>query len=97
MLNQPNNRRSGIALVMVLGVLSLMVLMAVSFAISMRTERVAAGNQLDTVRVRQLAQVGLVREHHRAQAQPGHAQRALAQGSVVHRRLLCSMWVSCAR
>lgn len=61
MLNQPNNRRSGIALVMVLGVLSLMVLMAVSFAISMRTERVAAGNQLDTVRARQLAQVGLVR------------------------------------
>ena len=61
MLNQPNNQRSGIALVMVLGVLSLMVLMAVSFAISMRTERVAAGNQLDTVRVRQLAQVGLVR------------------------------------
>ncbi|MGI6087617.1 MAG: hypothetical protein ACOYCD_06700 [Kiritimatiellia bacterium] len=61
MLNQSNNRRSGIALVMVLGVLSLMVLMAVSFAISMRTERVAAGNQLDTVRARQLAQVGLVR------------------------------------
>ncbi len=46
---------------MVLGVLSLMVLMAVSFAISMRTERVAAGNQLDTVRARQLARVGLVR------------------------------------
>ncbi len=61
MQNQPINQRSGIALVMVLGVLSLMVLMAVSFAISMRTERVAAGNQLDTVRARHLARVGLVR------------------------------------
>ncbi len=61
MQNKPINQRAGIALVMVLGVLSLMVLMAVSFAISMRTERVAAGNYVDTVRARQLAQVGLVR------------------------------------
>ena len=34
---------------MVLGVLSVMVIMAVAFAISMRTERVAAGNYADSV------------------------------------------------
>ncbi len=52
---------SGIALVMVLGILSVMVLMAVAFAIAMRTERVAAGNYADSVRARQLVQVGLAR------------------------------------
>lgn len=60
MQNKLSNR-SGIALVMVLGVLSLMVLLAVSFAIAMRTERVAAGNYLDAAKARQLAQVGLAR------------------------------------
>ncbi|MCX6991804.1 MAG: pilus assembly PilX N-terminal domain-containing protein [Kiritimatiellaeota bacterium] len=53
--------RSGIALVMVLGILSVMVLMAVAFAIAMRTERVAAGNYADSVRARQLVQAGLAR------------------------------------
>jgi len=46
---------------MVLGILSVMVIMAVAFAISMRTERVAAGNYADSVRARQLVQVGLAR------------------------------------
>ncbi|MFA5343623.1 MAG: hypothetical protein WC381_06635 [Kiritimatiellia bacterium] len=46
---------------MVLGILSVMVIMAVAFAISMRTERVAAGNYADSVRARQLAQAGLAR------------------------------------
>ncbi|MFH1477487.1 MAG: hypothetical protein ABIH24_08370 [Verrucomicrobiota bacterium] len=46
---------------MVLGILSVMVLMAVAFAIAMRTERVAAGNYADSVRARQLVQVGLAR------------------------------------
>lgn len=52
---------SGIALVMVLGVLSLMVILAVAFSISMRTARMAAGNYAELVRARHLAQVGLVR------------------------------------
>ena len=56
-----SSSRSGIALVMVLGILSVMVIMAVAFAISMRTERVAAGNYADSVRTRQLVQVGIAR------------------------------------
>ena len=52
---------SGIALVMVLGVLSVMVIMAVAFAISMRTERVASGNYADSVRARQLVHVAIAR------------------------------------
>ncbi len=51
----------GIALVMVLGVLSLMMIMAVAFAISMSSARLASGNYADTVRARQLAEVGLAR------------------------------------
>ncbi len=51
----------GVALILVLGAVALLMLLAVSFAISMRTERLAAGNYADTVRTRQLAQVGLVR------------------------------------
>ena len=50
---------------MVLGILSVMVIMAVAFAISMRTERVAAGNYADSVRARQLVQVGLARALYR--------------------------------
>ena len=56
-----SSSRSGIALVMVLGILSVMVIMAVAFAIAMRTERVAAGNYADSVRARQLVQAGLAR------------------------------------
>jgi len=57
----PQTSSPGIALVMVLGILSVMVIMAVAFAISMRTERVAAGNYADSVRARQLVHVGLAR------------------------------------
>ncbi len=46
---------------MVLGVLALMLVLAVAFAISMRTERLAAGNYADSVRARRLVHVGLVR------------------------------------
>lgn len=53
------NSEQGVALVMVLGLLTVMVLMAVTFAITMRTERLAAGNYADTVRARELVQVGL--------------------------------------
>jgi len=55
------NRNSGVALIMVLGLLTVMVLMAVTFAITMRTERLAAGNYADNVRARELVQVGLAR------------------------------------
>ncbi len=51
----------GVALIMVLGVLTVMVLMAVAFSISMRTERAASGNYADGVRARQLIYVGLAR------------------------------------
>lgn len=46
------NSEKGVALIMVLGLLTVMVLMAVTFAISMRTERLAAGNAADTLRAR---------------------------------------------
>jgi hypothetical protein len=53
--------KNGVALIMVLGVLSLMLILALSFAIVMSTERLAAGNYADTVRARQLTHVGLGR------------------------------------
>lgn len=56
-----DNSTSGVALILVLGALSLMLILAVSFAVSVRTERLAAGNYADSVRARHLAQVGLVR------------------------------------
>ena len=43
---------SGVALILVLGALSLMLILAVSFAVSVRTERLAAGNYADSVRAR---------------------------------------------
>lgn len=52
---------SGIVLIMVLGLLALMIIMAVTFAVSMRTERLAAGNYADNVRARELVHVGLAR------------------------------------
>lgn len=51
--------QQGIALIIALGVLSVMLIMAVSFAISMRTERVAAGNSLDSVKANQLIRSAL--------------------------------------
>lgn len=55
------NSEKGVALIMVLGLLTVMVLMAVTFAISMRTERLAAGNAADTLRARELVHVALGR------------------------------------
>lgn len=51
----------GVAVVMVLGLLTIMILLAVAFAITMRTERLAAGNAADTVRARELTHVALAR------------------------------------
>jgi len=53
--------RSGIALIMVVGMLALMVVMAVAFAVFMRTERVAAGSFKTDVKARNLLQVALSR------------------------------------
>lgn len=49
----------GVVLIMVLGLLSVMIIMAVSFAVAMRTERLAAGNSLDSVKANQLARTAL--------------------------------------
>ncbi len=60
------NGRSGIALVIVLGMLAVMVLMGVAFSISMRTERMAASAYVDIVRARSLMDSALgqvVTEH----------------------------------
>ncbi|MBN1556514.1 MAG: hypothetical protein JW951_00040, partial [Lentisphaerae bacterium] len=54
-------RRRGIALVICLGMLSVMMVLAVSFAISMRTERVAAGNAVEIMKARQLVYGALSR------------------------------------
>ena len=56
--NYPPHQQ-GIALVMALGVLSVMIIMAVGFAISMRTERMAAGNYLATVNANHLVRSAL--------------------------------------
>lgn len=53
--------RQGIALIMVVGMLALMMVMAVAFAIFMRTERVAAASFRLDVRARNLLQVALSR------------------------------------
>ena len=53
--------RQGIALILVVGMLGLMMVMAVAFAVFMRTERVAAGSFRTDVRARALLQVALSR------------------------------------
>ncbi len=56
-----SNRRSGIALIVVLGFLSVLIIMGVAFAIVMRTERMASRAFTDVARARQMTQVGLAR------------------------------------
>ena len=51
----------GAALIICLGLLSVMTLLSVAFAISMRIERMAARNFADTIRAKQLIHVALVR------------------------------------
>lgn len=53
--------RSGVALIIVLGLLVLMMVLCVTFAIYMRTERVAAANYAKDVVVRQLAYAAISR------------------------------------
>lgn len=53
--------RQGMALVMVLGILSILVVLGVAFAVSMRTERLAARYHADMTRIRFLAEASLFR------------------------------------
>lgn len=53
--------RRGIALIITLGMLSVLMVLAVSFAISMRTEQSAAGNYYLSVKQRQLVHAALAR------------------------------------
>lgn len=53
--------KSGIALVVVLGLLSMLVVLAVAFFVSMRTERIAARGYSDQIRARNIAMTGIAR------------------------------------
>ncbi len=55
------NKKSGIALVMVLGFLALLIISAVSFSVLMRTERLATRNYVDVVKARNLLHLSLAR------------------------------------
>lgn len=63
--------RAGIALVVVLGFLTVLVLMAVAFAIIMRTERMASRAYADVVRAKQITQAGLARAMQRIENEVG--------------------------
>ena len=60
MNSAPSDRR-GVALIIVLGLLSVLTILAVAFAIAMRVERLAARNYADGIRAEQLIQVCLAR------------------------------------
>ncbi|MDR0993776.1 MAG: hypothetical protein LBN38_04320 [Verrucomicrobiota bacterium] len=54
-----DSRRRGVALIIVLGFLSLMVMLAVAFVIQARIERLVADASLDGMRTRQMAQTAI--------------------------------------
>ena len=56
-----SRKRSGIALIIVLGFLALLTVLVVAFAVMMRTERIASRNYSDAVRAKQMVQVGVAR------------------------------------
>ena len=53
------DRRRGVALIIVLGFLSIMIMMAVAFITQARTERMVAGASLEGMRTRQMAQTAI--------------------------------------
>ncbi len=53
--------RSGVALILIIGLLALMMVMGMAFSVYMRTERVASGNYKSDVRTRQMLYVALNR------------------------------------
>lgn len=59
--NRKHSRRDGVALIIVLGLLSVITLLAVAFAIAMRIERLAARNHVNAARAEHLIQVAFVR------------------------------------
>lgn len=66
MARLPGNRRKddarqGIALIVVLGFLSVVIVLAVAFVIAMRTERLATRNSVDLLRARYLTEVATAR------------------------------------
>ena len=58
-LVEKSKRRDGIALLVVLGMLALLLVMAATFSVTMRTERLAAGNYASNVAGQQLVQAAL--------------------------------------
>ncbi len=56
---QCRRRKSGVALIIVLGFLGLMVMMAVAFMVQARVERMVADSTLEGMRARQIAQTGI--------------------------------------
>jgi hypothetical protein len=59
MRNDMNRTKRGIALVVVLGFLTVLTLMAIGMAIAMRTERLASSSYLDMVQARNYCQAGM--------------------------------------
>lgn len=58
---ETTNNRSGVALVLVLGFLAILTLMAVTFAISQRTERLVSRSHLEQVKTEMLLETALAR------------------------------------
>ena len=58
-LVEKSKRRDGVALLIVLGMLALLLVMAATFSVTMRTERLGAGNYANNVSGRQLVQAAL--------------------------------------
>ena len=60
-LKKSRAAQQGIALIVILGLLAMLVILAVSFSISMRVERLASNSQVEYVKAKNLAWVGLTR------------------------------------
>jgi len=58
---EASSGKNGVALVIVLGLLSVLTILAVAFAVAMRVERLAARNAAHAVRAEHLTQVALIR------------------------------------
>ena len=58
---QPSHRKRGVALIIVLGLLTVLTILGVAFAIAMRVERMAARNYVSNVRAEQLIQTAIAR------------------------------------
>jgi Tfp pilus assembly protein PilX len=57
----PSHRKRGVALIIVLGLLTVLTILGVAFAIAMRVERLAARNYVSNVRAEQLIQTAVAR------------------------------------